>query len=264
MAVILMNDGVKLSTLMLSTANVSVLLGSNTMLVTGRLGSLNLVDGSDMYTIRSQFKQILSIEGANFAEFSYQTFDPTDHETYTGVKSKVHLAAGSIKINFLEEPLHDVYLFLTKLARLKGVYDAATQAAVQRAQEIERMQFDVSVKTPIIVFPSDSADSPDRLTMRLGELSANNSFDGPSSTITAGLTGIQLTSDFESVDGSSTLKIIDDINIFAEVKQTTDIDRNIDFNRPDSQVCNPLTGGKVCDSCRYDRSQSRSRMSSFT
>jgi len=239
-----MNNGMNLSTLSLSTANVSVLLGNNTMLVTGRLGSLNLIDDSDMYAIHPQFKQILSIEGNNFAEFSYQTFDPTNHETYTGVKSKVHLAAGSIKINFLEEPLHDIYLFLIKLARLKGVYDAATQAAVQRAQEIERMQFDVSVKTPIIVFPSDSAYSPDRLTLRLGELSASNSFDGPSSTITAGLTGIQLTSDFKAADGPSTLKIIDDTDIFADIKQMTGVDRSVDFNRPDSQVGNSFTWSK--------------------
>jgi len=236
-----MNNGVKLSVLSLSTANASVLLGNNAMLVTGRLGSLNLIDDSEMYTIHQQFKQILSIEGNNFAEFSYQTFDPTNHETYTGVKSKVHLAAGSVKVNFLEEPLHDIYLFLTKLAKLKGVYDAATQAAVQRAQEIERMQFDVSVKTPIIVFPSDSTHSSDRLTMRLGELSASNSFDGPSSTITAGLTGIQLTSDFKAADGASTLSMIDDINIFAEIEQTTGIDRGVDFNRPDSQVGSSFT-----------------------
>ena len=235
-----MNNGVKLSVLSLSTANVSVMLGDNTMLITGRLGSLNLIDDSEMYTIHQQFKQILSIEGNNFAEFSYQTFDPTNHETYTGVKSKVHLAAGSVKVNFLEEPLHDIYLFLTKLARLKGVYDAATQAAVQRAQEIERMEFDVSVKTPIVVFPSDSTHSPDRLTMRLGELSASNSFDGPSSAINAGLTGIQLTSDFEAADGTSTLSIIDNIDIFAEVKQATGIDRSVDFNRPDSQVGSPF------------------------
>ncbi|KAF9652010.1 vacuolar protein sorting-associated protein 13 [Thelephora ganbajun] len=243
--VILMNNGVKLSTLSLSIANVSVLLSNNTMLVIGRLGSLNLVDDSETYTIHPQFEQILSIEGDNFAEFSYQTFDPTDHETYAGVKSKVHLAAGSIKINFLEEPLHDIYLFLAKLARLKGVYDAATQAAVQRAQEIERMQFGVSVKTPIIIFPSDSAHSPDRLTLRLGELSASNSFDGPSSTITAGLTGIQLTSDFKVVDGPSVLKIIDDINIFAEIEQTASIDRSVDFNRPDSQIMISISDVKL-------------------
>lgn len=215
------------------------------MLVTGHLGSLSLIDDSGVYTIHPRFKQILSIEGDNFAEFSYQTFDPTDHATYTGVKSKVHLAAGSLKINFLEEPLHDVYLFLAKLARLKGVYDAATQAAVQRAQEIERMQFDVSVKTPIIIFPSDSASSSDRLTMRLGELSASNSFDGSAGTITAGLTGIQLTSDFEAADGHSTLKIIDDIDVFAQVEQTTGIDRSVDFNRPDSQVSKFLTRLKI-------------------
>ena len=250
-----MNNGVKLSTLSLSTANVSVLLGNNTMLVTGRLGSLNLVDDSEVYTIHQQFEQILSIEGNSFAEFSYQTFDPTDHETYTGIKSKVRLAAGSVKINFLEEPLHDIYLFLAKLAKLKGVYDAATQAAVQRAQEIERMQFDVSVKTPIVVFPSDSTLSSDRLTMRLGELSASNSFDGLSSTITAGLTGIQLTSDFKAADGASTLNIIDNIDIFAEIGQTTGIDRGVDFNRPDSQVSNSFSWQSfVADVVVIDRS----------
>jgi vacuolar protein sorting-associated protein 13A/C len=232
------------------------------MLVTGRLGSLNLIDDSEMYTIHPQFEQILSIEGNDFAEFSYQTFDPTDHETYTGVKSRVDLVAGSIKINFLEEPLHDIYLFLTKLARLKGIYDAATQAAVQRAQEIERMQFNVSVKTPIIVFPSDSAHSPDRLTMRLGELSAGNSFNGPSSTTTAALTGIQLTSDFKATDGPSTLKIIDDIDIFADIGQATGIDRNTEFNRPDSQVSNSCTRPRPHRLRRNDRSQSRSLTSS--
>ena len=183
-----MNNCVKPSTLSLSTANVSVLLGNNTMLVTGRLGGLNLIDDSEVCTIHQQFEQILSIEGNSFTEFSYQTFDPTDHEAYTGIKSKVRLAAGSVKINFLEEPLHDVYLFLAKLAKLKGVY-VATQAAVQRAQEIERIHFDVTVKTPIVVFPSDSMHSSDRLTMRLGELSTSNSFDGLSSlssTITTG------------------------------------------------------------------------------
>jgi vacuolar protein sorting-associated protein 13A/C len=107
------------------------------------------------------------------------------------------------------------------------------------------MQFDVSVKSPIIVFPSDPARSPDRLTMRLGELSASNSFDGPSSTITAGLTGIQLTSDFKAADGASTLKIIDDINIFADIKQATGIDRSVDFNHPDSQVGNSFTRPKA-------------------
>ena len=234
-----MNDGRKISTLLLSIANISILLNKNTMLLTGRLGSLNLIDDSETYTIQPQFKQILSIEGDNFAEFSYQTFDPTDHGTYTGVKSKVHLAAGSIKINFLEEPLHDIYLFLIKLARLKGIYDTATQAAVQRAQEIERMQFDVTVKTPIVIFPSDPASSSDRLTMRFGELSASNSFDGPSGTITAGLTGIKLTSDFEAVDGPSALKVIDDIDIFMEVKQAAGINRDTDLTRPDSQVSNP-------------------------
>ena len=83
------------------------------------------------------------------------------------------------------------------------------------------------------------------MRLRLGELSANNSFDGSSSIITAGLTGIQLTSDFKAADGSSTSKIIDNIDIFTDIKQTAGINRSADFNHPDSQVCNCLTRWKT-------------------
>lgn len=205
------------------------------MRITGRLGSLALSDDRSVDVYRQEFKQILSIEGSNFAEFRYQTYDPED-EGYTGVKSAVYLAAGSLKVHFLEQPFHDMYLFITKLAKLKILYDAARDAAVQRASEIERMQFEISVKTPIVVFPSNPARLPDIVTMRLGEVFASNSFNGDISKISATLNGLQLASDLYYDGRLSTLKIVDDISIVGDIYQRANIDRSQEDEIPDTQV----------------------------
>jgi vacuolar protein sorting-associated protein 13A/C len=129
-----------------------------------------------------------------------------------------------------------MYLFVTKLAKLKILYDTARDAAVQRASEIERMQFEISVKTPIITFPSDPARLPDILTMRLGEVFASNSFDGDISRVSASLNGLQLVSDLYYDGKLSTLKIVDDISIIADIYQHADIDRVQDDEMPNTQV----------------------------
>ncbi|KAJ7038206.1 vacuolar protein sorting-associated protein 13 [Mycena alexandri] len=233
--VILMNGSLTLSTLSLSTADVAVLVLPKTLQVTGRLGSLALSNDSPAHPVRDEFSQILSIEGQNFASFRYQTYDP-DEDTYTGVKSSVYLNAASVKFQFLEGPLHDIFLFLLKLAKLKGLYDAATQVAVQRASEIERMQFDISVKSPIIVFPSDPNRSRDVLVLRLGEITAKNSYEDVANKITASLTGIQLVSNLYADSDLSTLKIVDDIDVSADVLQMSSIDRTKDSDYPDTQI----------------------------
>ncbi|KAJ7293574.1 vacuolar protein sorting-associated protein 13 [Mycena rebaudengoi] len=224
-----------LATLSLSTADVAVLVLPKTLQVTGRLGSLALSNDSSAHTVQKEFNQILSIEGQNFADFRYQTYDPND-DSYTGIKSSVYLNAASVKFQFLEEPLHEIFLFLLKLAKLKGLYDTATQVAVQRASEIERMQFDISVKSPIVVFPSDPTRSRDVLVLRLGEITAKNSYEAVVNTISASLTGIQLVSHLHVDNELSVLKIVDDINIDADIVQTSGIDRNKDSDYPDTQV----------------------------
>ncbi|KAI0669883.1 vacuolar protein sorting-associated protein 13 [Trametes maxima] len=234
--VILINDDVRIATLSLSTAYVAILLRANTMRINGRLGSLALNDDSPIQTASAEFKQILSIEGDNFADFVYQTYDPEDRENYPGVKSSVSLNTGSLKVHYLEHSLHDAYLFVMRLAKLKGLYDAATEAAVQRASEIERMQFEVSISTPIVVFPADAQHSLDVLTLRLGALSARNAYNKDGDRITAGLHGIQVTSCLHYDEQPSVLKIVDDIDINAEVTQHGNIDRSTDLVRPDTQV----------------------------
>lgn len=204
------------------------------MEITGKLGNLAL-SNDNVHSALPNFKDILSIEGENFAEFKYETFDPTA-EDYSGVKSFVFLKSASMKLYFIEQPLHDLYMFTTKLAQLKGLYDAATQAAVQRASEIERMKFDVSISTPILIFPSDPLNSQDTLVMRLGEMRASNAYDDSDQQLNASLQGVQLASHLYHDGEVSTLKMIDDINIKAEMLQRLGVEYSKDTDSPETQV----------------------------
>lgn len=231
-----MNDMVTLATLALSTADVSVFVRPKTLRVTGRLGNLTLTNDNATYGILGDFNNLMSIDGKNFADFKYQTFDPSE-ENYTGVKSSVQLNAASIKFHFVQQPLRDLYVFVSKMAKLKGLYDAATQVAVQTASEIERMQFEVSIKTPIIILPSSPTSSRDVLILRLGEIEAHNSSEEFVDKTFASLRGIQLVSHLsQDQESFHALKIIDDINVSTEIIQTSNINREQDSDYPATQV----------------------------
>lgn len=229
----------QLATLALSAADVAVLLRAGTLRIGARLGSLSLTDDSNLATRDPEHKQILSIEGDDLADFSYETFDPADRDTIQGVNSSVYLRSGALKLHFLEKPLHDIYHFLVKFARLKGLYDAATQAAVQRASEIQRMKFDVTIQSPILVFPTESLDSDDKLLVRLGKITAKNSYEGDVGTISASLTGINVTSETSIESEISSLKIIETVDITANVIQRpAEVNTRPDQTRlPDTEVC---------------------------
>ncbi|KAF5355629.1 hypothetical protein D9756_003767 [Leucocoprinus leucothites] len=229
----LINESLPLATLSLSTADVAIFLRPRTMRIVGRLGSLALVNNLNIYQLRKEFNQILSIEGQNFAEFTYQTFDPV---LSPDTSSSFSLNAASLKFFFLEQSLHSLYVYLVKLAKLKGLYDAATQAAVQSASDIGQMHFEITVKSPIIVIPPDPTQSGDVLVMRLGEIDARNKFEGTKNTISASLRGIQLVSKFSHNEKVNTLKMIDDTNILADIVQTTGLNREVDLSHPDTQV----------------------------
>lgn len=220
----------------MSTADGSIVLYANTMQINFRLGTLSLSDDSSLQTKVPEFKQMLSIEGDNFADFRYQTFDPSDKETYRGIKSSVYLATGSLRVHYLEEPLHQIYVFLIRLAKLKGLYDAATEAAAQSVADIERMQFDISIKSPVVIFPTDPERSSDVLTLRLGALTAHNGYEGATNNIDASLRGIRLSSTLLHDGESRTLKMVDDIDATASVTQVGGIDRNRDLECPDTAV----------------------------
>ena len=232
--VILTDELMTLATLSLSTADVALSIRPKSLRISGRLGNLALANENTSYSILEDFNQLMSIDGHNFADFNYQTFDP-DEDNYAGVKSSVHLNAASIKFHFVEQPLHDILLFVSKLARLKGLYDAATQVAVQKASELEKMQFQVSIKTPIVVFPSSPSLSRDSLVLQLGQIGASNTRESID-RISASLRGIQLVSNLYRHGQISTLKIIDDIDVVADIVQTDRINSERQSDLPGTQV----------------------------
>jgi len=106
----------------------------------------------------------------------------------------------------MERPLRDLYAFALKFARMKAVYDAASQAAVQRASEVTRVHCDIVVKTPILVLPRDGLASSDILILRLGEIVAKNDYlhdPDDTSTIDASLRGISVAAEImvDNADG---------------------------------------------------------------
>ena len=241
--VTLTDERVTLATLSLSTANVALSIRPKSLRISGRLGNLALVNENASYSILEDFNQLMSINGQNFANFNYQTFDP-DEGNYTGVGSSIHLDAASIKFHFVEQPLHDILLFISKLAKLKGLYDAATQVAVQKASELEKMQFEVSIKTPIVAFPSNPCLSRDSLVLQLGQIGACNTCESVD-RISASLHGIQLVSNLYRDGEISTLKIIDDIDVVADIVRTDRNNAKQESDLPDTQVCDRI----YCRTC---------------
>lgn len=235
--VALLNAGSQVATLALSTANVALLLRGNALRIGGKLGNLTFTDDSNAQPKNAHLKNILSIEGSEFAEFNYETYDPVETETFPGYNSLIVLHAGAIKINFLEQPIHELWTFVMKLATLKGLYDAAATAAVQRASEVQRMKFDISVKSPIIVFPKDPTQTEDALILKLGEVIAKNEYEGNTSKTQATLRGIRFSSHTYPGGQVEKLKMIDDVEITANVIQTYNIDRKSQLHLPDTQVC---------------------------
>ena len=249
-------ETLSLATLSLSTAIITVVLEKNAMQVSGRLGNLKVTNDDVNINLRPEFQEILSIEGQNFADFSYQKFDPTAEP----VTSYMKLNAASVRVNFVEGPLHELFLHFT---RLKKLYDAASQVAVQQAPTMERMKFEISIKSPIIVLPSDPIHSLDNLVLRLGEVSANNTIEDITSSVKASLSGIQLLSEMHSDSDVATLKIVDNIDINANVLQFASINRNEDVERPDIKVSKSYAIRLPFDPYLC-RSLSKSRMSDFT
>lgn len=230
------NDGALLSTLTLSTADVAVLLRGNTQRVAARLGSLTLLDNAERQRAAPEFQRILSIEGDELADFTFETFDEADQATYPGHDMAIWLRTGSLRFSFVEETVSDHLRFFSKFAQMKAVYDAATTAASAQATQLQakamKVHYDVVVKTPIVVLPRDASASLDMITAHLGEIYAHNTFlsekgqgEDPARSvikIEAGIRHIRLASRFVQKRKSQHMQMIDDVNIEVDITQQQD------------------------------------------
>jgi vacuolar protein sorting-associated protein 13A/C len=206
------------ATLKLSSADVALLLRAGTMRLTTTLGNLTFVDDTPTVTADPSFKQLLSIEGDELADFSYETFNPDDDATFPGYNSAIKLRTGSLRFTLMEEPLNHLMQFLANLSRLKAFYDRASEAAMQKASEVTKMHYDLIIKTPIVVLPQNGLLSTERVVLRLGQVNAKNHFKHDSKspdTIKATLSGVNMTTE----SSSSTLQILDNVDLALEVEE---------------------------------------------
>ncbi|ORY58482.1 uncharacterized protein BCR38DRAFT_489400 [Pseudomassariella vexata] len=252
---ILNNDGIRLATLSFNHADVGIFLSGKTMRIGTKLGDLSLVDDVNVgASEESSFRQLVTIQGHELADFRYETFDPANEKAYPGYDSSVYLRAGSIKVNFLEEPFRKIIEFLVKFGKMQAIYNAARQAAANQAQQLQqstsRFKFDVIVNTPIIVFPG--AVTPDRprrdlVTAYLGEIYAQNKFapldDSENSAIamklSAGIRNIRLTSLFHYADNQSEeLEMIDHVDLGFNI---TYAEHQKGWKRPDMEIEGSMT-----------------------
>lgn len=245
-ALILNNDGIRLATLSLKTADVGIFLSSGTIRVGARLGSLSLLDDINQGAAPdSSLRQLVTIQGDELADFKYQTFDAKG-ESFPGYDTKIYLRSGSIKVNFLEEPFRKIINFLVKFGKMQAIFNAARQAAANQASQLQesasKMHFDILIKTPILVFPRAMVPEKPRdlITAYLGEIYANNKFSALKESgdevnkISAGIRNVRLTSELHyDEDRHEELEIIDKVDIeftvtYAEHKKGS--------SRPDLQI----------------------------
>ncbi len=247
-ALILNNDGVRLATLSLNSGDVGIFLDAGTMQIKAKLGSLSLVDDINQGAPEdSPLRRLIAIEGDDLADFKYQTFDSA-RKDYPGYDSGIYLRAGSIKLNFMEEPFRKIMEFGVKFGKMQAIFNAARQAAADQAQQVQdnaqKMHFDVVMKTPIVVFPGAMVEDRPRnlLTAYLGEIYANNKFvgvqgqkDGPLvNKLTAGIRHIRLTSEFHyGNDDPQELEIIDKVDLDFKIRY---LEHQSGIERPDLEI----------------------------
>ncbi|CAL3963394.1 unnamed protein product [Diplocarpon coronariae] len=252
---ILNNDGIRLATLSLNAADVGVFVMGKTLRIAAKLGDLSLLDDiNEGASADSNLRKLITIQGDDLADFRYETFDPESGDAYPGHDSSIFLRAGSIKLNFLEEPFRKIIDFVVKFGKMQAIFNAARQAAANQASQLQqnanRVQFDINVKTPIVVFPRAMiAGQPKRdlITAYLGEIFLENKFvpldDSKDAIIamklSAGIRNIRLTSDFHfSEDRAEELELIDKVDLGFQI---TYAEHAEGIKRPDTEIEGSMT-----------------------
>lgn len=220
--VVLNEDGIKLATLQLTTANFNVFLLPEEMEVCGKLGALTLHDESNQGSPRNSiFRSLVSIEGDNLAEFVYRTYDAQKHhEPYM---SSIKFSSAAVQVNFVEDAFGKILAYLSKFLKMKAIYDSAREAAVNQASQIDNagsIKLDFLVHAPTVYFPKlvdPESDTCDMLIAQLGELYLNNKFettDGMLHNImSAGIRNVNLDTQFHFDEVEQLGQMVKDLDI---------------------------------------------------
>ncbi|KAF9968752.1 hypothetical protein BGZ73_009156, partial [Actinomortierella ambigua] len=237
---ILNNDGQRLATMALEQCDVAVMMKPPTMRVNVKLGNFTLTDD-----INPGKQQLLAIQGEEFADFAYETYD-SQSPSYPGYDTSLFLRAGSLQFTFLEEPIKQLLDFSNKFARMHVLYESARNAAMNQAQALQqvattsRLHFDVQVSSPIVILPKDSK-SKSTISANLGEISIFNDFVESNDNVNQvvdrrqfGIRSISLVSQFHFDNNVvQELRILDDVDIGFEIIRAPHVSGSA---RPDMEL----------------------------
>ncbi|ODV87231.1 hypothetical protein CANARDRAFT_5784 [[Candida] arabinofermentans NRRL YB-2248] len=248
---VLNDDGIKLATMTLQKADISIFMLPEKMKVGMKLGGLSLLDEVNEGASRdSALRQLMKIQGNELAELYYETYDPaTNKEPYS---SSIKFETGSIVVMFVEEAFTKIYAYLSQFQRMKYIYDKAREAALDRANNIEganQMKFDILIRAPILIFPSvvdPRNDLYDNITINLGELYAVNEFVPKDNfllnMIDGGLRNTLITSSFHTKEGKiQDLEMIDGLDVGFKIDYCDDVS----IQRPSLIVTGGVTGKEM-------------------
>ena len=200
---VLNDDGIKVATFQLDQAQADVELISEDISVHARIGQLSLHDDMNEGVSRnSLLRTLVSLEDNDLAELRYKTFNHTSEPM--DYSSMIFFRAGSIRVNLVQEPLARLSTFLSRFSQMKKFYDAARDAAMTQAKQIDsanNIQFDVLISSPIVVLPRLTGPTNcDLLIAHLGDIFARNEFtNSTENNIVAGIRSIKLSSEIGDV-----------------------------------------------------------------
>ncbi|KAI3405553.2 VPS13 [Candida oxycetoniae] len=206
---ILNEDGLKLATLELDSANIDLFLLPESIDVQGNLGALTLKDDIIGDTLKnSTWRNLIHMDGDNLAEFSYKTFD-----IQSGRPSEVEFRTGSLSITFIESSVNRILEFLSQFMKMKAIYDSAREAAMNQATQLPaRVKFDILVRAPTIIFPFIDKGN-DKIVANLGEIYARNEYKDEINAITSGIRKVSLVSSFYFDNVEQHLSIVENLDI---------------------------------------------------
>lgn len=227
---ILNNDGIRLATGELSHGDMTVLLANGTTKVAAKFANFTLTDDltppKEKRVHKPYDRQLLTIQGEELVDLRFDTYLKDDEE-YPGYDQSLYVKMGSAQFTFLERPVRQLLEFMGKFAAMKAVYDRARQAALESAQQLQqstaKTHFDITIMTPVVLFPEMHRHPLDVVVAHLGEISASNEFrnedNGCINAVKAGIRAISLTSKYyhqghaEDQLQLQTLPIIDNIDL---------------------------------------------------
>ncbi|RCH94872.1 hypothetical protein CU097_000818, partial [Rhizopus azygosporus] len=167
---ILNNNNVRLGTFELAFGNLIITMEPKTLEVLGKFGNFSL---SDDRAASKTF--MISVVGEELANFSYKTYDSKDVH-FPGYSQEFKLQMGSIQC-VVNDSLKTTLDFLMEFLEMKNVYDTARSTAIETVQQYREegnnFHFDVLVKSPVVIIPTENNDC---VIAHLGEIRAKNEF----------------------------------------------------------------------------------------